>query len=99
MINCIIDRRPRHPYYFYSFQTKLWADRVNRSAIFKQSKRAGNREGLGLSYRPARLHSTQPCGLVPWNRTIHGLLKSLKFRAQAVAHRDGPARKRCRIGS
>ncbi len=29
MINCITDRRPRHPYYFYFFQTKLFGG-VNR---------------------------------------------------------------------
>ncbi len=34
---------------------------------------ARNREGLGLSYRPARLHRL--AGLVPWNRFFWGSFK------------------------
>jgi hypothetical protein len=41
--------------------------------IFKQSMGARNRLGIGLSYRPARLHSLAVL--------ILGLLKSLNIRA------------------
>jgi hypothetical protein len=37
-----------------------------RAEIFKQSKRARNRVGIGLSYRPARLHRLAE--FIPWNR-------------------------------
>jgi hypothetical protein len=37
---------------------------------------AGNRVGIGLSYRPARLHRLEE--LIPWNRFL-GYLKVLKF--------------------
>ncbi len=36
------------------------------AGIFKQSMGARNRVGIGLSYRPAKLHSLAE--LVPWNR-------------------------------
>jgi len=48
------------------------------AGILKQFMGARNRVGIGLSYRPARLHSLAE--LVPWNR-IHGLHKSLKIWA------------------
>jgi hypothetical protein len=41
------------------------------AGIFKQSKGARNRVGIGLSYRPARLHSLAE--LVPWNRFLGSL--------------------------
>jgi hypothetical protein len=47
---------------------------MSSAGIFKQSMGARNREGLGLSYRPARLCSLAE--LVPWNR----FLGSLKFK-------------------
>ncbi len=50
----------------------FWAE------IFKQSMGARNRLGIGLSYRPARLHSLAE--FVPWNQFL-GSLKSLKIRA------------------
>ncbi len=46
------------------------------AGIFKQSMGARNRLGIGLSQRPARLHSLAQ--LVPWNRFI-GSLKVEKF--------------------
>jgi hypothetical protein len=42
------------------------------AGIFKRSLGAGNRVGIGLSFRPARLHSLAE--LVPWNRLL-GFLK------------------------
>ncbi len=38
------------------------------AGIFKQSVRARNREEIGLSYRPARLHRLAE--LIPWNRFL-----------------------------
>ncbi len=46
------------------------------AGIFKQSMGARNRVEIGLSYRPARLHSLAV--LVPWNRFM-GSLQVLKF--------------------
>jgi hypothetical protein len=43
-------------------------DVVNCAVIFKQSVGARNRVGIGLSYRPARLHSLAK--LHPWNRFL-----------------------------
>jgi hypothetical protein len=48
--------------------------------IFKQSMGVRNQVRIGLSYRPARLHTTQPGGIVSME-SILGLLKSLKIRA------------------
>jgi hypothetical protein len=53
---------------------------VTSAGIYKQSMGAGNRVGVGLSYRPARLH-TQTGGIGSLE-SILGLLKSLKIRAQ-----------------
>jgi hypothetical protein len=36
-----------------------------RAGIFKQAMGARNRVGIGLSYRPARLHRLAE--LIPWN--------------------------------
>jgi hypothetical protein len=47
-----------------------------RAGIFKQSMGARNRVGIGLSYRPARLHVLAE--LVLWNRFL-GSLKVQKF--------------------
>jgi hypothetical protein len=41
------------------------------TGIFKQSMGGRNRVGIGLSYRPARLHSLAE--LVPWNRFLGSL--------------------------
>jgi hypothetical protein len=41
------------------------------AGIFKQSMGARNQVGIGLSYRPARLHSLAE--LVPWNRFLGSL--------------------------
>ncbi len=51
-------------------------DKELSASIFKQSMGARNRGGIGLSYRPARLHSLAE--LVPWNRFL-GSLKVKKF--------------------
>jgi hypothetical protein len=47
--------------------------KISRAGIFKQSR---NRVGIGLSYRPARLHRLAE--LVPWNRFL-GSIKVLTF--------------------
>ncbi len=39
-----------------------------RAGIFKQSRRARNQVGIGLSYRPARLHRLAE--LISWNRFL-----------------------------
>ncbi len=51
---------------------------LSRAGIFKQSMRARNRVGRGLSFRPARLRRLAE--LNPWNLFLE-LLKSLKIRA------------------
>jgi hypothetical protein len=40
----------------------------HRAGIFKQSMRARNRGGIGLSYRPAMLHRLAE--FIPWNRFL-----------------------------
>jgi hypothetical protein len=50
---------------------------------FKQSMGARNRVGMGLSYRPARLHIL--ADLIPWNRFL-GSLKVSKFHGQDARH-------------
>ncbi len=57
------------------------------AGIFKQSIGARNRVGLGLSYRYARLHTTQPCGIGSL-QSILGLLKSLKIRTKLSRSRN-----------
>jgi hypothetical protein len=47
------------------------------AVIFNQSMGARNREGIGLSYRAAKLHRLAE--LIPWNRFL-GSLKIEKFR-------------------
>jgi hypothetical protein len=39
-----------------------------RAGIFKESMGARNRGGIGLSYRPARLHRLAE--FIPWNRFL-----------------------------
>jgi hypothetical protein len=39
---------------------------IQCAGIFKQSMGARNRVGIGLSYRPARLHTLAE--LIPWNQ-------------------------------
>jgi hypothetical protein len=41
---------------------------INRAGIFQQSIGARNRVGIGLSYRPARIHKLAE--LVPWNGVL-----------------------------
>jgi hypothetical protein len=57
------------------------AEERTSAGIFKQSMGAKNRVGIGLSFRPARLHGTQPGGIGS-SESIPGLPKSLKIRAQ-----------------
>jgi hypothetical protein len=40
----------------------------SRAGIFKKSMGARHREGIGLSYRPARLHRLAE--FIPWNRFL-----------------------------
>jgi hypothetical protein len=49
------------------------------AGIFKQSMGARNRVGIGLSYRPARLHRLSE--LAPWKRFL-GSFKRFQIRAQ-----------------
>ncbi len=53
--------------------------------IFKQSMGARNRVGIGLSYRPVRLHMLAE--LIPWNRFL-GLLKVQKFGLRLVSEEE-----------
>ncbi len=57
---------------------------VNSAGIFKQSMRTRNRVGMGLSYRPARLHSLANGSL----ESILGLFKSLNIRAQYTTDQE-----------
>jgi hypothetical protein len=41
---------------------------LSRAGIFKQSMGARNQVGIGLSYRPARLHRLAE--FIPWNRFL-----------------------------
>jgi hypothetical protein len=52
-----------------------------RAGIFKKSMGARNREGIGLSYRPARLHRLAE--FIPWNQ-FRGAHNHLKIRAQST---------------
>jgi hypothetical protein len=54
-----------------------------RAGIFKKSMGATNRGGIGLSYRPARLHRLTE--FIPWN-PFRGPYKHLKIRAQYTMH-------------
>jgi hypothetical protein len=49
---------------------------MNSAGIVKQYMGARNRVGIGLPYRPSRLHNLEE--LVPCNRFL-GFLKVLKF--------------------
>ncbi len=51
----------------YNFQMLTIGNKV-RAGIFKHSMGARNRVGIGLSYRPARLHRLAE--LIPWNRIL-----------------------------
>ena len=55
------------------------------AGIFKQSMRARNRVGIGLSYWPARLNSLAES--VPWNQFLSSL-KVLKIRALFLLRRN-----------
>ncbi len=51
----------------------------NGAVIFKQSMGARHRVGIGLTYRPARLHRLAE--FIPWNRFLGH--NRLKIRAQS----------------
>ncbi len=51
-------------------------EREYRAGIFRQSMRARNRVGIGLSYRTARLHRLVE--FIPWNRFL-GSINVLKY--------------------
>jgi hypothetical protein len=57
-----------------------------RAWIFKKSMGARNRGGIGLSYRPARLHRLAE--FIPWNRFL-GSINVLKIRAQYEENIEG----------
>jgi len=64
-----------HPFAeFTIYQYRVCWNFLNESStftgdgIFKQSMGARNRVGIGLSYRPARLHRLAE--LIPWNRFL-----------------------------
>ncbi len=44
---------------------------ASRAGIFKKSMGARHRVGIGLSYRPARLHGLAE--LMPWNRFLSSI--------------------------
>ncbi len=60
----------------WPFALPLSCSETSIAGIFKQSMGALNRVGIGLSYRPARLHSLAE--LVPWIRFL-GSLKVQKL--------------------
>jgi hypothetical protein len=63
---------------------KLGKGSLSCAGIFKQSVGTRKRVGIGLSYRPARLHRL----LAEFDSldSIPGLLKSLKIRALVQSH-------------
>jgi hypothetical protein len=69
------DSAPPPELYSTSIHTPRYSS-VYSAGNFKQSMGARNRVGIGLSYRPARLHSLAE--LVPWDRFL-GSLKVKKF--------------------
>ncbi len=59
------------------------------AGIFKQFMGARNRAGIGLWYRPARLHSLGE--LVPWNRSSSALnIKKFGLRKREACHSNSP---------
>ncbi len=50
------------------FKGTYYLDQTLRAGIFKQSMGARDRVGIGLSYRPARLHRLAE--FIPWNRFL-----------------------------
>ncbi len=67
-------------FFFIGEGIELKSSEINSAGIFKQSMGARNRVGIGLLYRPARLH-TELAELVLWNRIL-GFLKVLKFGSE-----------------
>jgi hypothetical protein len=62
--------------------------RLPGAGIFKESMGARNRGGIGLSYRPARLHRLAE--FIPWNRFL-GSINVLKYGLTGCAG-AGPSR-------
>jgi hypothetical protein len=54
-----------------------------RARFLKQSLEARNRVGIGLSYRPARLHGLAE--LIPWNQILSSL-QVKKYRLRPFVH-------------
>jgi hypothetical protein len=54
----------------------------SRAGIFKESMGARNRGGIGLLYRPARLH--RHAEFIPWNRFLDSI--NLKIRALLLCY-------------
>jgi hypothetical protein len=50
------------------FQLAAETGQETGAGIFKQSMEARNQGGIGLSYRPARLHRLAE--FIPWNRFL-----------------------------
>jgi hypothetical protein len=61
---------------------KITAGKEIGAGIFKLSMGARNRAGIGLSYRPARLHRLAE--FIPWNR----FLGSIKVQKYGLRTRD-----------
>jgi hypothetical protein len=64
--------------------------KITRAGIFKESMGARNRGGIGLLYRPARLHRLVE--FIPWNRFL-GSINVLKYGLRALG--TPPAFKSC----
>ncbi len=56
------------PREFLGYQRNWQGESAFRAGIFKKSMGARHRVGIGLSYRPARLHRLAE--LMPWNRYL-----------------------------
>jgi hypothetical protein len=63
---------------------KLIVELLCIAGIFKESMEARNRGGIGLSYRPARLHRLAE--FIPWNRFL-GSINVQKYGLSASALR------------
>ena len=63
-----------HSELYFFYQSTLLV--FYRAGIFKKSMGARHRVGIGLSYRPARLHRLTE--FIPWNRFL-GSINVLKY--------------------
>ena len=73
-MSCILPKKLKYNILFTRRDSREYAQTVQnvlcspRAGIFKQSMGARNRLGIGLSYRPARLHRLAE--FIPWNRFL-----------------------------